>query len=197
MLMQTGPNAPLAMAALGLEDPQLAGRFRDAYFTREDGEIVVALFTRNGGNNRACWEENPNSEFKDVCACPGCIQTKHLPTIPTYIRDYDDDFDNTYCTTLFTLDSEIRELLESTPNFDLEEAANEEPPMERLRGLIARMESGELESEEMNRAHAVSEQLAQQLEQSFVTGEGGEVNTQNGGVVIVSGFARSDEEPDI
>lgn len=184
MLMQTGPNAGLALASVGISDPAAFGRFRDAYFTREGGDIVIAIFTRNGGNNRTCRQEGA-SENSAECVCPGCIQQIHLPSIPSYIRDYDDDFDSTYCTTLFSMSQEILDML-AEHGFDLEEAANELPPMTRFRGLIGRMERGELEGEESQRAAAVGEMISEQLEQAFTTGEGGEVSTPDGSIVVAS-----------
>lgn len=55
-----------------------SGRFRDIYLA--DNGTKVILYTRNGGGNREAYQE-----VNDTLA-------KH----PDYVRDWDDDFDNTY-----------------------------------------------------------------------------------------------------
>lgn len=70
-------------AALG--DPDV-GRFRDAWIEKgDDGQPVIAIYTRNGGGNR--------ESYADVIA--------DLQAHPLYLRDADDDFDATYATFYF------------------------------------------------------------------------------------------------
>ena len=80
------------------------GRFRDAFIS--NGEI--AIYTRNGGGNRDCWDD----EKKEDCRCPGCIIGNILPKHPNYLRDEDDDFDSTYATIYFSIPDEVKELAE-------------------------------------------------------------------------------------
>lgn len=72
--------APFLLAALDIDQPEGkwdSGGSKDIYLNEDGTEII--LFTRNGGGNREYY-------------FPGKIQTH-----PNYLRDYDDDFDCTYC----------------------------------------------------------------------------------------------------
>ena len=89
---------------LGFTGAQDLGRFRDCWVEEVDGEPVIAFHTRNGGGNRECWEDGE----KD-CKCVGCLQSGILPNHPLYIRDEDNDFDCTYCTTWFRVPDEAKE----------------------------------------------------------------------------------------
>lgn len=63
------------------------GRFRDAWLEDVDGELRVAVYTRNGGGNRPDYQE----------------QIKGLQAHPCYLSDKDDEFDSTYATFYFRL----------------------------------------------------------------------------------------------
>jgi hypothetical protein len=82
------------------------GRFRDAYIA--DGKI--AIYTRNGGGNRECWETHGDGDDPG-CSCPGCIIEEVLPQHPHYLYDEDDDFDSTYATIYFSFPTEYAEAL--------------------------------------------------------------------------------------
>lgn len=71
---------PETAALLGMikVNMEYFGRFRDVDLIK--GGTVIRVFTRTGGNNRADYKEN----WKKI--------KKHN----LYIKDYDDDFDNTY-----------------------------------------------------------------------------------------------------
>lgn len=89
------------------------GRFRDAWLNV--GGTEICIFTRNGGNNRKCWEAMPGFEETEVtnrandnansekCDCSGCTITHHLPKHPNYLRDEDDEFDSTYAYIYFSV----------------------------------------------------------------------------------------------
>lgn len=90
------------------------GRFRDAWLERhEDGEPRIAIYTRNGGGNRAdCWcigwagEGQDEGELGCACAgtggpacrCPACVANYRMPEMPNHLFGRDDDFDSTYRT---------------------------------------------------------------------------------------------------
>lgn len=79
------------IAALGNPD---VGRFRDAWVEKgDDGEPVIAIYTRNGGGNR--------EDYEDVI--------DGLQGHPLYLRDADDDFDSTYATFYFRTPDELVE----------------------------------------------------------------------------------------
>jgi len=73
-------------------------RFRDIFtedgacpFAEDDYDILV--YTRMGGGNRDCWEE----ETTETCECPAC-QCSRLETEDFVLGSYDDAFDCTYRT---------------------------------------------------------------------------------------------------
>jgi hypothetical protein len=85
-LFGSNPDAEKLLDLLGLSDVDV-GRYRDCYLTKDEKEIAV--FTRNGGGNRR--------EHKDVFA--------RLCQHPNYLRDEDDEYDNTYATIYFSIPS--------------------------------------------------------------------------------------------
>lgn len=74
-------------------------RLRDGFVEEHDGQIILRLHTRSGGGNRECYCDNEYDH--DV----GCIATGNdwMEAHPWYLRDEDDDFDNTYADFYFTL----------------------------------------------------------------------------------------------
>lgn len=89
------PAAPLVLMYLN-KTPQALSRFRDAYFKRdeESKEIRMIVLTRCGGSNR--------EEYGWVMEA--------MKTNPLFIREYDDDFDNTYNYMEFQLPQHLKEL---------------------------------------------------------------------------------------
>lgn len=69
-----------------------SGRFRDIYLA--DNGTKVILYTRNGGGNREAYAE-VNAKL-----------AKH----PEYVRDWDDDFDNTYAYFEFNVPAKFKKV---------------------------------------------------------------------------------------
>src|SRR5262245_56174429 len=89
MLHGVNPNAGALLAALELSPGDL-DRPRDVSFGMYQGEVVVQVFCRYGGNNR---ESCPNSR---------------LITHPLFIADHDDDFDSMYAHFYLKLPEEVK-----------------------------------------------------------------------------------------
>lgn len=89
-------------------DRRSVGRFRDCYL--QDGKIAV--YTRNGGNNRKCWNCEGKNVYNGKCDCPGCTITYRLPENPYYLWDEDDEFDSTYATIYFSFPDKYKEILQ-------------------------------------------------------------------------------------
>ena len=97
---QQQSRGAVLLAMLGNPDP---GRFRDAWVERgQDGEPVIAIYTRNGGGNRECYCEDVGGD-----SCTGCIGAA-FARHPLCFRDVDDD---TYATYYFHSPPEYRDLL--------------------------------------------------------------------------------------
>lgn len=75
------------LAELGLTEADVE-RFRDCWIEIGEEEPRIVICTRTGGLNRETW---PNAKL-----------TSH----PCYIRDYDDDCDETYAYYVFTMPEE-------------------------------------------------------------------------------------------
>ena len=88
------PLAGPLLGALGLSAGDV-GRFRDVFLNVEEGEPVLGVFTRNGGGNR--------SDYQEVFA--------RLRKHPLYLRDADEEYDNTYAMIWFKVPGELREEL--------------------------------------------------------------------------------------
>lgn len=81
------------MEAWGLE-PDMIARYRDHWCEHghtgafgNDGDLVLALYLRIGGDNRQDYAES-------IAA---------LRAVPRYVDDRDDTFDSTYCTFRFVI----------------------------------------------------------------------------------------------
>ncbi len=120
MLHGVNPVSLILLRALDLRHHKLnpdgvwpTGRFRDIHLSGEGDKLI--LFTRNGGGNRDCWEEE---ECKDASSPvfhgPGCLVYVNwkLTTHPLYVRGYDDDFDYTYASFEFRVPAGLDHLLD-------------------------------------------------------------------------------------
>jgi len=126
-LFGQNPHADILLGILGLSKGDV-GRFRDCYVDELDGEQVIAVYTRNGGGNRECWEDDDN----DGCDCPGCVISYCLPDHPNYLRDEDDDFDCTYATIYFSIPEPSLPLLKFLASLQSDDANDPQGRFDRL-----------------------------------------------------------------
>lgn len=112
MLFGEQPVAGTLLEMLQLK-PDDVGRYRDCYVAAGP-QIVV--FTRNGGGNRADYEE----------------VTSRLRAHPEYLTDYDDDFDSTYASYEFRVPDAYRDAVQAL----LAEEGPTIPPMEKFHAFI-------------------------------------------------------------
>jgi hypothetical protein len=107
----TNPASDWLLGLLNLTRTDV-GRFRDAWVSKaDDGRLEIAVYTRNGGGNRADYMPDFSAH-------------------PLYLRDEDDDFDCTYATIYFSAPVEALSLLAG-----LEE--NRDPSAEWAKALDA------------------------------------------------------------
>ena len=92
------------------------GRFRDCYLQRRNGDLVVAVYARIGGNNR--------DDYKQ------CIDD--IKSHPLYIDDEDDSFDSTYASFYFKVDDKLKTMLKQL----LDDASNDEDREKRKKAII-------------------------------------------------------------
>ncbi len=92
MINGVNPATFFILPMLGEKHPETYPRFRDCFI--ENDEIHV--YTRVGGGNRNC-------KFGE----------EELQGHPNYIRDFDDEFDSTFATYVFSVPEEFK------PDFEL------------------------------------------------------------------------------
>lgn len=101
------PATFFILPMLGEKHPDKYPRFRDCFvgelsnsdgndqfgipFKKRDSSKTISVYTRVGGGNRDDYENEINE----------------LRSHPNYIRDYDDDFDSTFATFLFSVPKEF------------------------------------------------------------------------------------------
>lgn len=120
VLHGVNPASLILLRALGLRHYKLnpngswpIGRFRDIHISGEGDKVI--LFTRNGGGNRDCWDnEGCTGASTPETHDPDCLVYVNwkLTTHPLYIKDYDNDFDYTYAHFEFKVPETIDESLE-------------------------------------------------------------------------------------
>jgi hypothetical protein len=86
-------------------------RFRDCFLGDEEKEITdkILVYTRVGGGNREHYEE----------------EIEELRSMPTYVEDYDDDFDNTFANFIFDIPEEYKADYDLIMNGKLQEISEE------------------------------------------------------------------------
>lgn len=87
MINGVNPATFFILPMLGEKHPDNYPRFRDCFV--ENDEIHV--YTRVGGGNRNC-------EFGE----------EELQNHPNYLRDFDDDYDSTYATYVFSVPDQFK-----------------------------------------------------------------------------------------
>lgn len=94
MLHGFEPTAPVVLGIFQMPSEDFP-RFRDAYFTYRDdsNEPVMVILTRTGGGNRQEYE----------------TENATLRTLPGFIDDIDDDFDQTFALFRYSIPDKYRE----------------------------------------------------------------------------------------
>jgi hypothetical protein len=116
-LFGTNPVAGYLLGSLGKTSDDF-GRFRDAYYEKDNGKIIV--YTRCGGGNREAYED----VFEE------------MELHPNYITNYDDDYDSTYAYFEFKPTDEVVEFFKDM------ESQNFERVSEKFKREISEMEAG-------------------------------------------------------
>lgn len=121
MLFGWNPACVLIAPMLTDENPQtFFPRFRDCYVS--DGGDTIEIYTRVGGGNR--------DEYED--------EIEALRNMPTYIRDYDDDFDDTYATFEFGVPDEWRDDFELVKEHKFSELSD--AYVDRMQGCFEKLD---------------------------------------------------------
>ena len=129
LLFGWNPACVLLAPMLTDKNPQtFFPRFRDCYLG--DDSDTIEIYTRVGGGNRDAYE----AEIETLCS------------MPTYIRDYDDDFDCTYATFVFGVPEEWRDDFELVKQGNTGELSN--AYMDRMQRCFKNLDIRELLTQE-------------------------------------------------
>lgn len=154
------PLAGVLLTMLGTE-PGRIPRFRDCYF---DGEHI-AIYTRTGGGNRDYYEseerrrEEYPEQFDDAASAPSGPWNDDLRSLPGFVRDEDDDYDNTYATFYFAVPERFTPLLEK-----LKSMAQKESQSERWEAAIEHIRTAAPDDPLVARVTAAMEPVFAQVE---------------------------------
>jgi hypothetical protein len=96
-----GNDIARATVLLGLLGNPPMGRLRAAWIERHGTELVIAIFTRNGGEPSHAPECTPGRRGREV-HCIGC-QMEVIRAHPLYRGEADDLTDSSYSTVYFGL----------------------------------------------------------------------------------------------
>jgi len=97
------------------------GRIRDIYIVKRDNDLIIILFTRNGGGNR--------SDYKYVFEA----MKKH----PCYIKNYNCDIDSTYAYIEFSPPKGAENVIQ-----EIYDVAPEERGMKMFMKMVDDMKNG-------------------------------------------------------
>jgi len=141
MLFGENPLAPLLLKILEIDQPDgkyRSGRFRDIHLNAEGTKII--LLTRNGGSNREDYFP------------------KNILEHPNYLRDYDDNFDSTYCYIEFSIPARLQAALKKL-------ASGKEPEKlhEKFERVVKDLEQGK-PTLETKKAKKVMEEILKKME---------------------------------
>lgn len=140
MLFGQNPNTEVLLAILELKESDVE-RLRDVHFS-SDG---IEIYTRTGGNNRKSY---PNEK---------------LISSPYYVRDEDDDFDNTYATYYFRFPDEVKDDCEKFRNVRENGVSGK-----LIQWVIKTLERQETEADIYHRLWEEQNRLVQQSKQTFI-----------------------------
>lgn len=148
MLFGRNPASKLLLAMLDLTEGD-TGRFRDCYL-QEDPEngLVIVIYTRNGGGNREAYE--------DV--------TSALQDHEEYITDYDDDFDNTYASYVFSVPEKFKETAKELAKLG---AKQDMSPADKFKALIEKLGASDKDSSDpdVQRALKLGQEIFGQIDE--------------------------------
>lgn len=161
MLFGKNPASRLLLAMLNLAEPDV-GRFRDCYLRRgargadapsSDEELYIVIYTRNGGGNRDDYEE----------------VTAALQALPTYVDDYDDDFDCTYASYEFKVPEAFKATAEELASLGASSAVS---PEEKFKTLIENLQNKDSNDPAVKRAMEVGKEIFGKIDAALKQGGG-------------------------
>lgn len=129
LLHGVNANAANIFTALGL-DPAKISRLRDTFIVKTADAYVICVYTRTGGGNRADY--------------PNTVLTSH----PLYLRDHDDESDNTYAHYLFRIPQTVLDDL-AAQGLTLADVADDMTPTDKTAAVLEALEAESREKENL------------------------------------------------
>lgn len=100
MIMGVNPCTFFILPMLGRHAEEYP-RFRDCHLSSEDHpeyDDHIHVYTRMGGGNRGCWNEDNDGS---PCKCTGCTMENLTKEDENFVTSFDDSYDSTYATYVF------------------------------------------------------------------------------------------------
>ena len=142
-ILGTHPFSKHLLVMLGVHPGQY-GRLRDLYLKKVEEKLRIVVFTRNGGGNR--------SEHQHVFEA----LSKH----PNYIRDYDDDCDETYANIEFSIPDKYQKIAD-----EIFAITPEERGLKLFQSVIANM--GNSQNPFAQRALQIGKEIVDKISQNL------------------------------
>ena len=140
VLFGWNPACVLLAPMLTEENPQeFFPRFRDCFLG--DGKDSIVIYTRVGGGNRSYDTHDPYgpvSDYDEECS----YEEVRLYQMPTFMRTWDDSFDNTYGYYEFGVPDEWRDDFECVKEGKLDKLS--EKYVKRMQGCYPKLDIREV-----------------------------------------------------
>lgn len=156
------PFGGLYLTMLGLK-PDEVPRLRDVHLAGNEGNRMIAVYTRMGGGNRGHWGFSTDNAPGPECDCNGCRANHVLGGHPLYLYDEDDDFDSTYATYYFKVPERYADKVEEMVEFP----AQTDDPEENMRRLIDKLREGEEDDAEVEAAKEAMQPLMEDIKSAL------------------------------
>jgi len=143
MLFGYNPGCILLAPMLTDQNPEeFFPRFRDCYLSDDNESIIV--YTRVGGGNRSYAMEPPHERvgYGDDCDDDWSFGEDKLYEMPTFIRTWDDDFDETYGYYEFGVPEEWREDFDHVKAGEFDQLS--ERYIDRMQGCFEKLDVREI-----------------------------------------------------
>ena len=159
MMFGNNPLAALTLEALQLTPGDIP-RFRDAYFDADLDQLVI--YTRTGGGNREFYGFRNHGYDKGEYEGPF---NEDLEAHSEYVRDEDDDFDETYAYFYFNIPESFKPIFETFKSL----GAGQDPnPTEKFAKMIEDLQAGN-NTPETERALAVGQAIVGQITKAIIS----------------------------
>jgi hypothetical protein len=144
-LLGVNPLSDVMLHLIGLSVQDIS-RFRDVFLVKEGEKVLLGVYARIGGGNRADYQE--------------CID--RLKAHPKFVREADDNLDETYANFYFEFPEEAAKAQPELVEILLKNGT----PTERFDALLKKLKGGHADDPEVRNALEVGKKIFEGLEKA-------------------------------